>query len=233
MKIQLKSNNSNSNCIQQINLPWASWDWLVCLIWSIDWPDMIYYASHQNLFTVKFYQYHTDLYMGEWSRTNIVTVITFVMMNKEMHVTAPTSLMWTGFLLLEIHVKRNYLKGSLKLWLVLIYHSLNDSKNCFSTIGFVLSSNFGEGVKFSVREWEECFYHSTITFQFLWEVHLWIKTKNNEWGLKFCQLFVYAILRSHAIMASNILTLEEKIKREGKHFNQSLANVKVSSWRYI
>lgn len=42
----------------------------------------------------------------------IVRVIIFVMMNMEMHVTAPISLMWTGFLLLEILVKRNCLKGS-------------------------------------------------------------------------------------------------------------------------
>lgn len=35
-------------------------------------------------------------------------------MNMVMHVTAPISLMWTGFLLLEIPVKRSYLKGSSK-----------------------------------------------------------------------------------------------------------------------
>lgn len=50
--------------------------------------------------------------MEECSRTNIVTVITSAMMNMEMHVTAPISLTWTGFLLLEHLVKRNCLKGS-------------------------------------------------------------------------------------------------------------------------
>lgn len=57
--------------------------------------------------------------MDEWSRTNFVIVITFVMMNMEMHVTAPISLMWTGFLLLEILVKRNYLKGSYETLIIL------------------------------------------------------------------------------------------------------------------
>lgn len=50
--------------------------------------------------------------MEECSRTNIAIVITFVMMNMEMHVTAPISLTWTGFRLLEILVKRNCSKGS-------------------------------------------------------------------------------------------------------------------------
>ncbi|MCI11405.1 hypothetical protein A2U01_0032505, partial [Trifolium medium] len=44
-------------------------------------------------------------FLEEWVRTNIVKAITFVMKNMEMHVIARISLMWTGFLLLEILVK--------------------------------------------------------------------------------------------------------------------------------
>ena len=49
--------------------------------------------------------------MEERARTNIVKTITFVMMNTKMQMTAPISLMWTGFLLLKILVKKNYLTG--------------------------------------------------------------------------------------------------------------------------
>jgi hypothetical protein len=49
--------------------------------------------------------------MQEWARTNIMKRITFVMMNMKMQMTAPISLMWTGFLLLKILVKKNYLTG--------------------------------------------------------------------------------------------------------------------------
>lgn len=56
---------------------------------------------------------------------------------------------------------------------------------------------------------------------------------DEESGLKSYDLFVYAMLRSDAIMGSNLLTLEDIIKREGKHFKQRLANVKLSSQRYI